>query len=316
MNPLAPPPRHLLNLADIPTDVLQQLLVDAARLKKARAQGVPVNTLAGKVIALIFEKPSMRTRVSFEAGVAQLGGTALFLPGNEVGLGWRESLADFARTMARFVDGMVLRVFKQSTVEEVAKWSSVPVINGLSDWSHPCQALADLLTIQEHCGGIAGKTVAFIGDGNNVARSLAVGCGKLGARFVLGCPPGYGFDDRFRTVFEQSTPAHAAPLLELNDPVAAMAEADVVYADVWTSMGQEAEREERLRTFSKFQLNAALMKKAPAHCKILHCLPAHRGEEITDEVIDGPASLVFDQAENRLHTQKAALEWLLNPPSR
>jgi ornithine carbamoyltransferase len=300
---------HFLNLIDVPADDLAKLLDAAARLKAARRQGIPARSLAGKVVALVFEKPSMRTRVSFEAGVAQLGGTSLFLPGNEVGLGWRESLHDFSKTMSRFVDAMVLRVFSQNTVNEIARWATVPVVNGLSDRAHPCQAVADLLTVREHCGGVAGKTVAFVGDGNNVARSLAVGCGKLGAAFVLGCPKGYGFDDQFKT--DYAAKVGGPPPAEVIDPVEAVRRADVIYADVWTSMGQEAEREERLRTFSAYQINAGLMAKAPAGCKVLHCLPAHRGEEITDDVIDGPASAVFDQAENRLHTQKAILEWLM-----
>jgi ornithine carbamoyltransferase len=301
--------RHFLSIIDVPADDLTRLLSEAARLKAAKARGVPTNSLAGKVVALIFEKPSMRTRVSFEAGVAQLGGSAMFLPGNEVGLGWRESLADFARTMSRYVDAMVLRVFQHHTVEETARHATVPVVNGLSDLSHPCQALADLLTIREQFGEIAGRTVAFVGDGNNVARSLAVGCGKLGATFVLGCPVGYGFDDRFRRVYREKVAA--APPAEVNDPAAAVRGADVVYTDVWASMGQEAEREERLKRFAAFQVNAELLGKAAPHCKVLHCLPAHRGEEITDEVVDGPQSVVFDQAENRLHTQKAILEWLV-----
>ena len=301
--------RHFLNLIDVPADDLSRLLAEAARLKQARARGVPTNSLGGKVVALVFEKPSMRTRVSFEAGVAQLGGAAMFLPGNEVGLGWRESLADFARTMSRFVDAIVLRVFKHQTVEEVARHATIPVVNGLSDLSHPCQALADLLTIQEHLGGVAGKTVAFVGDGNNVARSLAVGCGRLGATFVLGCPAGYGFDDRFKRLYREHVGGPLPP--EVNDPAAAVRGADVIYTDVWTSMGQEAEREERLRRFAAFQVNGQLLGRAAPHCKVLHCLPAHRGEEITDEVMDGPQSVVFDQAENRLHTQKAVLEWLV-----
>jgi ornithine carbamoyltransferase len=301
--------RHFLNLIDITTDELKHLLSEAARLKAAHKRRIPTPSLAGRVVALIFEKPSMRTRVSFEAGIAQLGGTALFLPGNEIGLGWRETFADFSRTMSRFVDAMVFRVFKHATLDAIAAHATVPVVNGLSDWSHPCQALADVLTIQEHLGGVDGKTVAFVGDGNNVARSLAVAVGRLGGRFVLACPKGYGFDDKFRqdyrakvsTVFPQ----------EVTDPLAAVASADVIYTDVWTSMGQEAERDERLRKFDGFQVNAKLLAAAPKHCKVLHCLPAHRGEEITDEVVDGPQSVVFDEAENRLHVQKALLEWLL-----
>ncbi|HVK19501.1 MAG TPA: ornithine carbamoyltransferase [Fimbriiglobus sp.] len=300
--------RHFLNIFGVSADDLRQLLADAARLKAARARGVPARTLAGKTVALVFEKPSLRTRVSFEAAVAQLGGTSLFLPGNEVGLGWRETHADFARTMSRFVECLVLRVFKQETVDKMAEFGSVPVVNGLSDRSHPCQALADLLTVQEAFGSVEGKTVAFIGDGNNVARSLAAGCGKLGARFVLACPVGYEFDDEFLAGYK----AKVGPLPETtHDPVAAVKAADVIYTDVWTSMGQEAEREERLQRFAPFQVNAALLAKAPKHAKVLHCLPAHRGEEITDDVLDGPQSAAFDQAENRLHAQKAVLEWLL-----
>ena len=301
--------RHFLNLFGLETDDLQGLLTEAARLKDSRGRGVPSRTLAGKVVGLIFEKPSLRTRVSFESGVAQLGGTSLFFPGNEIGLGWRETHADFARTMSRFVDALVLRVFKHDTLDQIAKHGGVPVINGLSDRSHPCQALADLLTIQERFGSVEGRTVAFIGDGNNVARSLATGCAKLGARFVLACPSGYEFDDQFIKEYKAST-GRSAPE-QTQDPVAAVRAADVIYTDVWTSMGQEEEREERLHRFARFQVNAALMAKAPNHCIVLHCLPAHRGEEITDDVIDGPHSAVFDQAENRLHAQKAVLERLM-----
>ncbi len=300
--------RHFLNLMGVSPDDLRSLLSSACRLKTAHKRGIPNRTLAGKVVALVFEKPSLRTRVSFEAGVAQLGGTSLFFPGNEVGLGWRETHADFARTMSRFVDALVLRVFKQETVDAIAQHGSVPVINGLSDRSHPCQALADLLTVQEAFGSVEGRTVVFVGDGNNVARSLAAGCAKLGAKFILACPVGYEFDDLFkkRYVADCGEPFPQT----IHDPIAAVANADVIYTDVWTSMGQEAEREERLQRFAPFQVNAALLAKAPPHCKVLHCLPAHRGEEITDEAIDGPQSAVFDQAENRLHAQKAVLEWL------
>ena len=300
--------RHFLNVFGASPDDLRHLLTEAGKLKAARKQGLPGRSLAGKVVALIFEKPSLRTRVSFEAAVAHLGGHSLFLPGNEVGLGWRETHADFARTMSRYVDVMVLRVFQQETVDKMAQFGSVPIINALSDRSHPCQALADLLTIQESFGTVEGKTVAFVGDGNNVARSLAAGCGKLGAKFVLACPPGYEFDDKFQQGWKTAVGGDFPETT--HDPAKAVAHADVIYTDVWTSMGQEAERDERLHRFAPFQVNAALMAKAPKHCKVLHCLPAHRGEEITDEVVDGPQSAVFDQAENRMHAQKAVLEWL------
>jgi ornithine carbamoyltransferase len=300
---------HLLNMIDQTPETVRALVARAAELKANRKAGRTEAPLAGKVVGLVFEKPSLRTRVSFEAGIAHLGGTSLFFPGNEIGLGWRETLADFARTMSRFLDCIVLRVYRQETVDAIAQFGSIPVINGLSDRSHPCQALADLLTIQENFGTVEGKTVVFVGDGNNVSMSLAVGCAMMGAKFVLACPVGYSFDDKFLKNYESKV-SDDLPIT-LHDPVAAVKTADVVYTDVWTSMGQEAEREERLQKFAPFQLNAKLMAKAPEGCKVLHCLPAHRGEEITDDVMEGPQSVVFDQAENRLHVQKAVMEWLL-----
>src|SRR5437764_4690385 len=288
--------RHFLNLIDLSTDELSGLLAEAARLKAGHARGIPARSLSGKVVGLVFEKPSLRTRVSFESGVAQLGGTSLYLPGNEVGLGWRESLADFARTVSQYVDALVLRVYRHETVAGVAAAGSVPVINGLSDRSHPCQGLADLLTVPELFGSETGRAVAFVGDGNNVARSLAVGCGKLGVRFVLACPAGYGFDDKFKADYRAKvSPDFPA---EVNDVAAAVRGADVIYTDVWTSMGQEAERDERLKRFEAFQVNAALLEKAAPGCKVLHCLPAHRGEEVTDDVLDGPARALFAQGRN------------------
>jgi ornithine carbamoyltransferase len=298
---------HFLNLMDLPADRLERLVARAAELKADRTAAR--SALAGKVVGLVFEKPSLRTRVSFEAATAQLGGTSLFFPGNEIGLGWREPLPDFARVMSRYIDCLVLRVFRHETVAELAKHGTIPVVNGLSDRSHPCQAVADLLTVRERFGEVKGKTVAFIGDGNNVAMSLAVGCGKLGAKLVLGCPKGYAFDEPFLKRYEQFV--GGPPPEVVHDPAAAVKSADVIYTDVWTSMGQEAERETRLRKFAKFQVNEALLAKAPSHCLVLHCLPAHRGEEITAGALEGKASGVFDQAENRLHAQKAILEWLL-----
>lgn len=301
--------QHFLTILDHDADTLRHLLAEAARLKAEVARGEFADTLRHKIVALVFEKPSLRTRVSFEAGVAQLGGSSLFQAGNEVGLGVRESLADFARTMSQYVNAIVMRVFKHTTVQGVANYSGVPIINGLSDTSHPCQAMADLLTAQEAFGDMAGKTIAFVGDGNNVARSLAVLCGKLGVRFVLARPDGYGFPSEFAANYTK----HVGPKLpvEFADPIEAVKSADVIYTDVWTSMGQEAEREQRLAEFARYQVNETLLKKAPKHAKVLHCLPAHRGEEITNDVIEGPASMVFQQAGNRMHAQKAVLEWLL-----
>jgi ornithine carbamoyltransferase len=303
--------RHFLNLHSQDRDTLLHLLKEAARLKGDRKQGKPAaTTLKDRVVALIFEKPSLRTRVSFEAAVAQLGGSSLFLPGNEVGLGQREPLQDFARTMSGYVDALVMRVFRQATVEDVAKHSAIPVINGLSDTSHPCQGVADLLTIQELFGTVTGRTVVFVGDGNNVARSLAVGCGKVGAKFVLCCPAGYGFDQDFAAKHQKWVGGKLPD--EVHDPAAAVKNADVIYTDVWTSMGQEAERDARLKVFAPYQVNEALLAKAPKHAQVMHCLPAHRGEEITDGVVEGMSSVVFKQAGNRLHAQKAVLEWLFS----
>jgi len=301
--------RHLTELTDVTPDELAHLLREAARLKSGHLRRERVNTLAGRVVALVFEKPSLRTRVSFESAAMQLGGNSLFLPAQDVGLGWRESLADFTRTMNHYVDALVLRVFKHATVTGMLPTARVPVINGLSDLAHPCQAAADLLTTIECFGEVKGRTIVFVGDGNNVARSLALGCAMLGGKFRLSAPAGHGFDGEFAALVRKHA-ASAAVEFEA-DPGRAVRDADVIYSDVWTSMGQEAEREQRLKTFAPFQVNAALLAKAPKHARVLHCLPAHRGEEITDDVLDGPQCAAFEQAGNRLHVQKAILEFLL-----
>jgi ornithine carbamoyltransferase len=300
---------HLIDLLDWDGDKILKLLKEAARLKKAHLKGKYKPRLAGKVLGMIFEKPSLRTRVSFQAGMAQLGGEAIFLNGAEVGLGKRESLADIARTVCQYVDAVVLRTFQHENVTEFARWASKPVINGLSDYYHPCQALGDLLTVRECCGSVEGKTIAFIGDGNNVARSLAIVCGKVGAKFILAAPKKYGFDPSFLETYQ--THVHGQ-LEEIHDPVRAVADADIIYTDVWASMGQEAETKERGKHFAPYQVNADLLKAAPEHAKVMHCLPAHRGEEITDEVLDGPQSVVFPQAGNRMHSQKALLLWAMD----
>jgi ornithine carbamoyltransferase len=301
--------RHFLDLLDVSAEDLTHLLETTARLKAAHQRGKRKRPLKGKVLGLVFEKPSLRTRVSFEAAMDQLGGSSIYTAGNDVGLGKRESVADVARVMSEYVDAVVLRTFSHATVEEYAAHSRIPVINGLSDYHHPCQALADLFTVYEVFGTLRGKTLAFIGDGNNVARSLAIACAKLGVRFVLAAPEGYGFDEPFLQTYRRLLPG--GELIQNGKPGHAVSGADVIYTDVWTSMGQEAEREQRLRSFAGYQVNAALLTQAPAHARLMHCLPAHRGEEVTSDVIDGERSVVFQQAANRMHAQKALLQWLL-----
>jgi ornithine carbamoyltransferase len=302
--------RHFLNLNDVSGAELKALLSEAARLKAELKKGHRPPLLAGRVLGLVFEKPSLRTRVSFEAAMAQLGGTSIFLSATDGALGVREPVADFARTMSGYVDAVALRVFKHSTIEEFAAHSRVPVINALSDLSHPCQALGDLLTIQEVLGGLEGKTLVFVGDGNNVARSVAIGCGLFGLRFILAAPEGYGFDEPFLQSYRRIAPR--GELVVNGHPEHAIDQADVIYTDVWTSMGQEAEKEERRQKFAPFQVNQTLLAKAPPHARLMHCLPAVRGEEVGDGVLEGDRSVVFLQAENRMHAQKALLVSLLS----
>ena len=301
--------RHFLDLLDLTSDEVLHLLSEASRLKTAHKRGEATPVLLGKVLGMVFEKPSLRTRVSFQAAIAQLGGSSVFLPGSETGLGSREPVSDFARVMSEYVDAIVLRTFSHATVEAFAANSTCPVINGLSDYYHPCQALGDLLTMQEVFSDLKDRTVVFVGDGNNVARSLAIGCGKLGMHFILAAPQGYGFDEPFLQIYRRHIPQ--GDVLVNGEPGHAIVKADILYTDVWTSMGQEAEREERRQRFAAFQVNADLLKQAPAHTRFMHCLPAHRGEEVTSDVLDGERSIVFQQAGNRMHAQKALLQWLL-----
>ncbi|MFT3879069.1 MAG: ornithine carbamoyltransferase [Gemmatales bacterium] len=303
------PVRHFLDLLDVNTDEVKLLLGATAKLKAMkRAEFLP---LAGHCLGLVFEKPSLRTRVSFQAAIGQLGGTSIFLSGADAGLGTREPLSDYARVMTSYVDALVVRTFQHATVEGFAQYAHCPIINGLSDYYHPCQALADLFTISEHFKSLNQRTVVFVGDGNNVSRSLAVGCAYLGWKFRLCCPKAFVFDDAFVKTYQQRFPNIHCEVI--HDPVKAMEGADVVYTDVWTSMGQEKEAEERLKQFQGFQVNAALLKHAPAHAVVMHCLPAHRGEEIAADAVDSERSIVFTQAANRLHLQKALLLWLLKP---
>ncbi|HVS36819.1 MAG TPA: ornithine carbamoyltransferase [Gemmataceae bacterium] len=301
--------QHFIDLSDLDNDELAHVLAEAARIKAAFQGGDRTPLLPGRVLGLVFEKPSLRTRVSFEAGMAQLGGRSIFLGASDGAIGQRESVADFARTLSEYVDVVALRVFWHRTLEEFVAHSRIPVVNALSDLAHPCQALGDLLTIQEVFGSAQGRTIVFVGDGNNVARSLALACGKVGGRFILAAPDCYRFDDAFLREFRRQAPNGV--LAQESDPDRAVASADVIYTDVWTSMGQEAEREHRLRQFAGFQVDAALMAKAPKHARLMHCLPAHRGEEVSADAIDGERSIVFQQAGNRMHAQKAVMTWLL-----
>ena len=300
--------RHLVDLFELTPDDARGLLRRAAELKRERDAGVFTPHLPGRTLGLLFEKPSLRTRVSFEVAIGQLGGNAVFLRDEDVGIGRRESAADFARVISQYVDALAVRTFAHETVEALAKFATVPVVNALSDAAHPCQALADVLTIEEHLGRLEGVSLVFVGDGNNVARSLAVASGLLGLRFVLASPPGYEFPDDFRAAYAAKFPD--VPLVVDHDPKNALVGADVVYTDVWASMGQEHEAEARKRAFAPFQVNEALMAGANPGAAFLHCLPAHRGEEVSAGVLDGPRSLVIPQAGNRLHVQKALLLWL------
>jgi ornithine carbamoyltransferase len=270
-----------------------------------------VSILAGKTLALLFEKPSLRTRVSFEVAMQQLGGRALYLSPAEVGLGGREPVADVARVLSRYVDAIAARTFKHETVEELARWADVPVINALSDGEHPCQTLADLLTIYEKKGRWRGLVLSFVGDGNNVARSLMLGSAMVGMDFRIASPQGYSLSKALVDRAESLAAASGAAVFCLESPQEAVRGADVVYTDVWASMGQEEEQAERMRAFSGYQVNAELLALASPDAIVMHDLPAHRGEEIADEVIEGPQSVVFDQAENRLHAQKAVLALIL-----
>lgn len=300
--------RHLLNVADLTAAEIERIFCIAEELKTKYARGVREPILPGHVLALLFEKPSLRTRVSFEAAMAHLGGSAIFL-GSEAGFGHRESLADFGRVLSKYADAIVVRAKRHQTVVELSRHATCPVINGLTDYTHPCQALADLFTLRELAGDLAGRTLAWVGDANNVARSLATGCGKLGMRFVMATPEAYQFDKAYLEKLRKTTPGMQIEVS--TDPTAAVRGALAIYTDVWTSMGQESERAARLRDFAAYQVNAKLMASAPEGCYFMHCLPAHRGEEVTDEVLDSKSSVVIEQAANRMHIQKGILAWLL-----
>ncbi|HZG55067.1 MAG TPA: ornithine carbamoyltransferase [Paenibacillus sp.] len=303
--------RDFLALADYTTEEIKQLLELGIELKRKQKAGEAYQPLAGKTLAMIFEKSSTRTRVSFEVGMTQLGGNALFLSKNDIQLGRGETIADTARTLSRYVDGIMIRTFAHKNVVELARNATVPVINGLTDLSHPCQAMADYMTILEKKGKLEGLKIAYIGDGNNMVHSLMVGAAKLGLHIAVASPAGYEPDAEVAEIAREAAAASGGKYTFHYDPKEAIEEADVVYTDVWASMGMEAEQQEREQAFKTFQVNAELTQYAKHDYLFLHCLPAHRGEEVTAEVIDGDHSVVFDQAENRLHAQKAILAALM-----
>lgn len=300
--------RHIESMFRLSTEDCRAILALSKTIKARWALGDRPPLLQGRVMTLVFEKPSLRTRVSFESAVAHLGGRSVFLSAAEAGLNGRESTADVARVLGGYSDWIVTRTYSQKLVEDFAKYAGCPVINGLSDTAHPCQALSDMYTMIEQFGSLEGRSLSYVGDGNNVARSLAVACGLLGVGFTIASPLGYELSDDFVRRLRDEFPN--ARFHFTSDPRAAVAKADVVYTDVWASMGQESEQEHRKRAFGPYQVNAALMKSAPKHCRFMHCLPAKRGLEVTDEVLDSPNSIAIPQAENRMHVAKGILLWL------
>jgi ornithine carbamoyltransferase len=300
--------RDFLDLGSLTAPELDGLLRLAVRLKAELKSGLEHPYLRGKTLAMIFQKPSLRTRITFETGMAQMGGHAIYLAPQDIGIGERESVKDVARNLSRWVDLIMIRTFSHETCVELARESSVPVINGLTDLLHPCQVLADLLTLHERYGSLRNLKVAFVGDGFNLAQSWIEAAAMISIDLRIACPSGYEPDKTFVTRLRQNKNG-----LMTNDPVAAVSGADAIYTDTWTSMGQEREAAIRQRDFKDFQVNATLLKHAKPDAAVMHCLPAHRGQEITDEVIDGPQSVVLEQAENRLHAQKAVMLWLMRP---
>ena len=299
--------KHLLTLESLSTEEIKDILNLADQLKYELKHGIEHHHLKGKTLGMIFEKSSTRTRVSFETGMYQLGGHPLFLSSNDLQIGRGEPVEDTARVLSRMLDGIMIRTFAQAEVDSLAEYGSIPVINGLTDYCHPCQVLADLMTIREFKGKLKGLKLAFIGDGNNMANSLIVGCLKCGMSVAIACPKGYeppknilDFADNYPGMFEMTT-----------DPLKAAENADVVYTDVWASMGQEEEKAIREKAFAGIQINAELMEKTNKDCMVLHCLPAHRGEEITADVFEAHADEIFEEAENRLHAQKAVMVRLM-----
>jgi ornithine carbamoyltransferase len=302
---------NFLAISDLSSSELEDLVDLAVNLKNSWRSGGNEAVLHNKVLAMVFQKPSLRTRVSFDMAMRHLGGDALYLSPNEIGLGKREAISDVSRVLSGYVDAIMARVFAHDHILELARFASVPVINGLSDYNHPCQALADVLTIREKFGSFENLKVAFVGDGNNVAISLLYSCALLGMDFVIATPQGYELPKQALEIAESLTVNNGSTITELNDPHAAVKGSNVIYTDTWVSMGQEEEAKRREQMFPPFQINSTLLREADKDAIVMHCLPAHRGEEITDEVADGPQSMIFPQAENRMHAQKAVLVKLL-----
>ncbi|MBN2179413.1 MAG: ornithine carbamoyltransferase [Deltaproteobacteria bacterium] len=300
--------KDLLSLYDLTKEDFKEIIRRAKSLKNALREGKPQAPLAGKILGLLFDKSSTRTRLSFETGVFQLGGTSTFLNRRDIQLGRGETIADTARVISRYLDGIVIRTFEQELVEEFARWAEIPVINGLTDLLHPCQILSDLLTIEEKKGGYEGLVIAYVGDGNNVANSWINAAARIPIRLHLACPEGYDPDGG---ILEAGKGEAEEEIRLFRSAAEAVEDADVIYTDVWASMGQEEEQEKRAVIFKDYQVNSELVQKAKSDCIVMHCLPAHRGEEITHEVMESGQSVVFDQAENRLHAQKAILEILM-----
>ncbi len=305
--------KDFLSIIDCTPEFLKDLLRISTRLKRLYTFGGNDLCLAGKTLAMLFEKPSLRTRISFQVAMTDLGGHPIYVKPEDIGgIGKREPIKDIARVLSRYVDGIMARTFEHSTVIQLAEYATAPVINALTDWSHPCQAMADVLTMQEHFDDIKGLKIAFIGDGNNVARSLAFACAKLEMQMVVASPAGYELDNE---TIEKANQISADCIRQTNDPHEAVTNANVIYTDTWVSMGQEQEKQKRQADFAGFQVNADLVKSAPDNVKIMHCLPAYRGFEISDEAAESPNSIMFDQAENRLHFQRALLKKLMSQKS-
>lgn len=302
--------KSFLSILDCTTDQLNELLTLSSELKALYKSGGRDVCLPGKVLAMLFEKTSLRTRVSFQVAMQDLGGMAIYMKPEDIGvIGQREPAKDMARVFDRYVDGIMARTFSHETIVELDKWTGVPVINALSDWSHPCQAMADMLTVSEHCGSLNGLKLAYIGDGNNVARSLAFACARFNLKYVCASPAGHELDEESLSL-ANSIATHCA--MQTNNPREAVKDADVIYTDTWVSMGQEDEKAERIAAFKGFSVDEALLENAPKNAKIMHCLPAYRGYEISDGVVESENSVIFDQAENRLHFQRALLKHLLS----